>query len=349
MVEERHPLTEEEQSRHLGQVSRTFALTIPMLPGELRDQVANAYLLCRIADTVEDDPVAGAEERIAWLKRFSRAAARSFADPLELQALEAAGLGLVQGGAREAELALMGDLGRVVGRTLTYPVEARGTLCRGVALLAAGMARALRGLSISDRHDVDLYCYFVAGVVGETLALLFSSGEGPGVRQRLLDLSVSFGEGLQLTNILKDRAEDAARGARFLPPPAGGEGEAGLLRRYAALTAGHLADARDFTLAIPRRLHGARAFCFMNLAMANLTVRRILAAGDAAGQPPKISHAQVGALLALRGLAARSNLALRTIFSLTAPKVAMIARDPAALRAEVSWWDRDLEGLLANV
>ena len=42
--------------RLLPQVSRTFALTIPQLPGSLADVVGNAYLWCRIADTVEDEP-----------------------------------------------------------------------------------------------------------------------------------------------------------------------------------------------------------------------------------------------------------------------------------------------------
>lgn len=36
-------------------VSRTFALTIPQLPEPLRQVIGNAYLLCRITDTIEDD------------------------------------------------------------------------------------------------------------------------------------------------------------------------------------------------------------------------------------------------------------------------------------------------------
>ena len=42
------------QHATLQEVSRTFALTIPQLPPGLRDVVGNAYLLCRIADTIED-------------------------------------------------------------------------------------------------------------------------------------------------------------------------------------------------------------------------------------------------------------------------------------------------------
>ena len=42
------------QDRILPGVSRTFALTIPQLPQALRTSVTNAYLLCRIADTIEE-------------------------------------------------------------------------------------------------------------------------------------------------------------------------------------------------------------------------------------------------------------------------------------------------------
>ena len=45
------------QSEMLEGVSRTFALTIPQLPAELCRVVSNAYLLCRIVDTIEDEPV----------------------------------------------------------------------------------------------------------------------------------------------------------------------------------------------------------------------------------------------------------------------------------------------------
>ena len=44
------------QSHTLLHVSRTFALTIPQLPAGLREAVSTAYLLCRSADTIEDEP-----------------------------------------------------------------------------------------------------------------------------------------------------------------------------------------------------------------------------------------------------------------------------------------------------
>jgi farnesyl-diphosphate farnesyltransferase len=60
-------LSLDEQSVHLANVSRTFALTIPLLPLPLRDWVGNAYLLCRIADTIEDDPELRIDDKIHLL------------------------------------------------------------------------------------------------------------------------------------------------------------------------------------------------------------------------------------------------------------------------------------------
>ncbi|HXN09990.1 MAG TPA: squalene/phytoene synthase family protein, partial [Steroidobacteraceae bacterium] len=58
------------QERILPHVSRTFALTIPQLPPALRTAVTNAYLLCRIADTIEDEPALSADASFELLQRF---------------------------------------------------------------------------------------------------------------------------------------------------------------------------------------------------------------------------------------------------------------------------------------
>src|SRR5580765_1227747 len=59
------------QDRILPYVSRTFALTIPQLPKPLRIAVTNAYLLCRIADTIEDEPALPPAETRLYLQRFT--------------------------------------------------------------------------------------------------------------------------------------------------------------------------------------------------------------------------------------------------------------------------------------
>ena len=54
----------------LKKVSRTFALTIPLLSGELRFVVTHAYLLCRILDTIEDEPGLTLPEKKAFAQEF---------------------------------------------------------------------------------------------------------------------------------------------------------------------------------------------------------------------------------------------------------------------------------------
>ena len=93
---------------------------------------------------------------------------------------------------------------------------------RCVELMCYGMPRfqfnaSPRGLAHAT--DLDDYCYYVAGVVGEMLTDLFCEYSPEIGRQRaaLSALAASFAQGLQMTNILKDVWEDRSRGACWLP------------------------------------------------------------------------------------------------------------------------------------
>ena len=95
-------------------------------------------------------------------------------------------------------------------------------LARCVRIMAGGMAdyqdsETLAGLE--NMAAMDRYCYFVAGVVGEMLTEVFCdySPEIAARREQMMRLAVSFGQGLQMTNILKDIWDDRARGACWLP------------------------------------------------------------------------------------------------------------------------------------
>jgi len=61
---------EDYQNGILPHVSRTFALTIPQLPPALRTPVTNAYLLCRIADTIEDEIEPSVAATLVLQQRF---------------------------------------------------------------------------------------------------------------------------------------------------------------------------------------------------------------------------------------------------------------------------------------
>ena len=63
---------QEFQASLLNGVSRTFALTIPQLPFELREIVSNAYLLCRTIDTIEDEPQLSVDQKALYSSQFLR-------------------------------------------------------------------------------------------------------------------------------------------------------------------------------------------------------------------------------------------------------------------------------------
>ncbi len=334
----RGAMNRDEQHQHLIRVSRTFAFTIPFLPDPLADVVSNAYLLCRIADTVEDDPKADVSAKTRWLKAFAACAATGFRDPVRVLELSYEASALVKEGAVSAEYALMRDLDKVVARTRSYRRELVTIVCHGVEILAYGMAEQLDGMEIRSEQDVDRYCYAVAGVVGEMLAQLFAAMNHRIDKKALHTLAISFGEGLQLTNILKDRfADKADRNATFLPQAEDHEGRT-QVQHYVALTRGHLDNAVAFILHIPCMDYGVRLFCLVNVIMAFLTLKRVARFPEGPGSALKISRRAVKVSAVLCMLCARFNLGVRALSFFAGLGLPAIRRDPEELLQRVSRW-----------
>ena len=224
------------QAEILQDVSRTFALTIPQLPGTLRDVVGNAYLLCRIADTIEDESTLSAGQKQAFAERFVEVVAgRAAVDPFAREL----GAGL-SASTTASEHGLIANTARVIRITHGFRATQRDVLERCVRIMARGMAEFQRhatAAGLNDLPHLDRYCYHVAGVVGEMLTELFCDYPAKinERRNELLPLAVSFGQGLQMTNILKDVWDDRQRGACWLPRDI--FLEAGFDRR--SLSAGH--------------------------------------------------------------------------------------------------------------
>ena len=319
------------QADALGGVSRTFALTIPQLPDTLRDVVSNAYLLCRITDTIEDEPVLPTAEKERFWGRFvdvvaGRDDAADFARKLcaSLSSSTTAG-----------EHDLVANTPRVVRITHGFRTAQRRSLERCVRIMSRGMAEFQRrdtSAGLEDMAQVDRYCYHVAGVVGEMLTELFCdySVEMNERRDELLPLAVSFGQGLQMTNILKDIWEDRRRGACWLPrdvfleagfdlsflcPGQNDPAFAGGLAEVVAAARQHLQDALRYIEIVPIRESGIRRHCLWALGMAVLTLRRIHAKpGFSRGSDVKISRRSVSAVTVVTSILVRSDVALRLLF-----------------------------------
>ena len=121
----------------LQDVSRTFALTIPQLPDPLNRVVSNAYLLCRIADTIEDDKHMSSEAKAEFAARFIEVVkgtveATSFAEDLFPQ---------LSPTATEAEHDLIANTVPVIRITHSFNQRQRAALERCVSIMAEGMAR----------------------------------------------------------------------------------------------------------------------------------------------------------------------------------------------------------------
>ncbi len=335
------------QEQILPHVSRTFALTIPQLPRGLRGAVTSAYLLCRIADTIEDEPALSAADTHRYLERFAAVVAgREEAQPLAREVVAR-----LSERTLPAERDLVGHMDRVIRTTAALRPEQRAAIGRCIDLMCYGMhhfqqTASLAGLNRSS--DLDSYCYYVAGVVGEMLTELFCSHSSAAAERRtaLRDLATSFAQGLQMTNILKDMWEDRSRGACWLPRDVLGRHGVELARlepspfdpRFgAALTElvgvahAHLRNAIAFTLLIPPEDAGIRRFCLWAVGLAVLTLRRIARnPGFTSGAEVKVSHAAVALTRLLTSLAVRHDHVLMRLFDWAAGDLPLAA--PAEVR-----------------
>ncbi len=320
------------QERILQGVSRTFALTIPQLPDGLRRVVSNAYLLCRIADTIEDDNALNSKTTRHYSNMFIDVVAENI--PAEQFADELYPLLSDHTIAEEHEL--IKNTAAVIRITHSFNNNQRKALERCVRIMAKGMsdyqdAESLDGLK--DLPAMDEYCYYVAGVVGEMLTELFCdySPEINAKREQMMKLAVSFGQGLQMTNILKDIWEDRNRGACWLPQDIFlreglnmNELKPGMsdlrfnrgLGTLIAVAKGHLKDALEYTLLIPGHEKGIRKFCLWALGMAVLSLDKLNKKRNYShGSEVKISRHSVKATVALTSAFAGNNNALIGMFN----------------------------------
>ncbi len=319
----------------LPQVSRTFALTIPQLPDPLYTVVGNAYLLCRIADTIEDDAALDAQRKTQFAEHFIQVVAGS-ADA-EQFGRELAPLLAAQTPAAEREL--IAHSAAVLRLTHSFTPAQQSALLRCVRIMSNGMAEFQRNADphgLPDMAALDAYCYHVAGVVGEMLAALFCD-YSPQIavhEAELMRLAVSFGQGLQMTNILKDLLADRERGVCWLPRSLFAKAGYDLqdfsadrfrpefvlgLRQLLGIAHGHLHNALRYVSLLPRNEKGIRRFCLWAIGMALLTLRNIerhyrTHAHFHSGESVKISRFTVKTVIAVSNALTTNDRALSFLF-----------------------------------
>ncbi len=329
----------------LPKVSRTFALGIRLLPSPLSYRVTVAYLLCRIADTVEDATSLSVPAKRELLQQYASSLeegeGEGNADP-SADVLRAA---FANGTTHEDVLAA--HAGHVLGEFRRLPSRDQAAIRPWVQEMCTGMAEFARPGTdanhdmpdgtldtLGNLEELDRYCYYVAGTVGHMLTALFRLHDPSATSERyrsLTGLATSFGLGLQLTNIIKDVADDHHRGWSFVPrdlcEQAGIPPERLFDARYRpqarrvmdALIAHarqHLDDSLDYCTRLARTQYRVRVFCLTSLYFAVRTLRR--AATDHRLLDPqhklKITRGEVYRTVATTHAVAPSNALIRAYY-----------------------------------
>jgi farnesyl-diphosphate farnesyltransferase len=277
----------------LPKVSRTFAACIRLLPPRVENAVLIAYLLCRIADTIEDTADLVVDDKERLLAHFKSCLTEGGPDAGPLTKAFAS--------ERTSDECLSARADITLREFRRLDLDQRDAIrpwvqemCDGMAQFTRQHARArpdhLEALFSLD--ELDSYCYFVAGTVGHLLTELFKLHHPRLTKKhyaKLKSLSTSFGLGLQLTNIIKDVADDRQRGWSFVPrqlcalagttpeqlldPNAARESEL-VMSLLIAKAKRHLKDALEYCTSLPRSAYRIRLFCLTPLFFAVRTLHK---------------------------------------------------------------------------
>ncbi|MBI3603997.1 MAG: squalene/phytoene synthase family protein [Nitrospirae bacterium] len=321
-----HPLLNDLLKR----VSRSFYLTLNVLPYSVRAPIGLAYLFARAADTIADTDLIDRGNRLLLLKRFKQQFAGEQVDWGEVRAIQAA---LAPCQTASAERTLLERLEDCFRLYLDVAAEDRkrirtlmGTLTKGMEMdltvFPGQTTQELAALPTVD--ELDRYTYYVAGCVGEFWTAM-TCAHRPALagwnQAEMAAVGVRFGKGLQLTNILKDLARDLQRGRCYVPAsllkeavltPQDLLNKAHLQRvrpvldKLVRMALDHLDQGWLYTMAIPRWEVRLRLACMWPILFAGATLQRLTSSPDwlDTSAALKISKGHVYRVMALTTLTA---------------------------------------------
>jgi farnesyl-diphosphate farnesyltransferase len=215
----------------LRRVSRSFYLTLRVLPRAIRPQLSTAYLLARATDTVADTDAITVDKRQEVLSGMFRSiqaicARQKPAVPDFSAFLQPAGPGF--SAKDDAERTLLENFETVLNALLEFSDADREKIRVLLETITSGQQTDIRRFgaafespaALDTDDELDIYTYEVAGCVGEFWTRLCLAHVFPLAsidEKRLMADAVCFGKGLQLVNILRDLPEDLRQGRCYIP------------------------------------------------------------------------------------------------------------------------------------
>ncbi|MGD0094090.1 MAG: phytoene/squalene synthase family protein [Planctomycetota bacterium] len=308
----------------LKSVSRSFYLTLRVLPAGLRAPVGLAYLLARAGDTIADTQLLPPPRRLELLLAF-RAQVNGPADDARLREIQDA---LTEHQKDSSERLLLQSLVPAVRLLDTLPEadrrQVRGvvtTLTRGMEMDLVTFPLETSGeiVALRNMEELDRYIYLVAGCVGEFWTMI-TMLHTPALRgwqvEEMSACGVRFGKALQLTNVLRDCPRDLRMGRCYFPrdllarvglrpedllKAENSDTARRVLTGLLRVALGHYREALRYTLAIPRRCVRLRLACLwpvlIGLPTLGLLARRRTWLEP--GQPVRVAQGFVNRTLAL--------------------------------------------------
>ena len=214
-----------ENRRILSGVSRSFDLSIRLLPPALQAPVAIGYLLARATDTVADTTALPIAERQVLLDLLTQAVVTPISNKEQVQELAHLSQGFAAQQTDPNERALMRALPQCLAmlHALTEADQASvrkvlGHITQGQQLDMARFGPGLNAL----KNDTDLqeYTWLVAGCVGEFWTELCGRhlpGYARLPQEDLVRIGRDYGMGLQRLNIIRDAGNDLLAGRCYWP------------------------------------------------------------------------------------------------------------------------------------
>ena len=334
----------------LQQVSRSFYLTLRILPAPVRPQIGLAYLLARATDTIADTGLLPVAERLDALQKLRGRILGQSAAPLKFHELA-----LQQGSPAERvllekiedALALLTTLSpadlKCVRDVLVTITSGQELDLRRFGSLGATESRPTgqKIIALETAAELDDYTYRVAGCVGEFWTKICRAHLFPNARldeKQFLADGVRFGKGLQLVNILRDLPADLKNGRCYLPTqrldeaklfpeillsPAAAEKFLPLFHEYLDKAEAHLTAGWRYTATLPYFQFRVRLACAWPILIGQRTIAKLRAAGVADLRARvKISRREVWRIILLSLLASPLPFAWRRLFVPTRKAVA---------------------------
>jgi farnesyl-diphosphate farnesyltransferase len=209
----------------IKKVSRSFYLSLKILPKKIRNTITLAYLLARAADTIADTQIYDSIKRKKWLEFVKKEIDQPYHQSSKLwnefQNDQTGNTDIPQ------EKALLDFLPHLTGVLPHYKNPDQAHIRNVVVHLISGMEKNISYfhssseiISFKSKSEINEYCYDAAGVVGKFWTQILFQYYQKKIKansEQMEKLGIDFGNGLQMINILKDMRGDLKNHRGYLP------------------------------------------------------------------------------------------------------------------------------------